>query len=394
MKIPKIGQALCGCVLVLALSACEKSAADAPFAVSDNTPYGVLLTETEIIQKYLNLDPTAFPNYTTVAYPAHYTPQIIAATNTPAANRVTNAGATLGRVLFYDRNLSINNTVNCASCHAQNKGFSDDRRLSTGFAGGLTGAHSMRLTNALFYTDGRMFWDKRATNIENQSTQPVKDMTEMGFTVVVGGADSLVRKLNKLEYYPILFNKAFGTTQITEARMQAALAQYIRSIVSKSSKFDSGYAAVFNRNQPNGNLNANFANYTAVENQGKALFLGQAGCQRCHVAPTFALTNNSLSNGLDATERRIFKSPSLKSVGAAASYMHDGRFQNLTQVVNHYNNGIRVSPSLDNRLRGPNGQPQRLNLSPAQVTAIVAFMNTLTDHELSRDTRFNNPFKL
>jgi cytochrome c peroxidase len=357
----------------------------------------VILSDREIVQKYLNLDINAFPNYINIAYPVHFRPNVIAGNNTPAMNPVTDAGATLGRVLFFDKSLSINGKIACATCHDQAKGFTDDATLSKGFLGGLTGAHSMRLANTNFYTDAKMFWDKRAATLEDQVTQPIRNEVEMGFTAAIG-IDSLVRKLNKLPYYPVLFNKAFNSTTITEAKMQFALAQYIRSMVSKSSKFDNGFAQVFNRNTPNGDINVDFPNYTAQENIGKTLFLtgpgqGGGGCQGCHAAPTFALTPNTLSNGLDAIETRILKSPSLKNVAAAGGYMHDGRFQTLAQVVEHYNSGIKTSPSLDPRLRTPNGQPSRLNFTQAQKDALVAFLNTLTDTELMADTKFGNPFK-
>ncbi|MBK8968421.1 MAG: cytochrome c peroxidase [Saprospiraceae bacterium] len=351
-----------------------------------------------ILGKYLNLNLDALPEYAQINYPVHYNPGVLADDNAPSINQVTNSGATLGRVLFYDKNLSRNNTVACASCHDQAKGFTDDLVLSEGFDGGLTGAHSMRLANANFYAGERMFWDKRARDLEEQSTQPIKDHTEMGFDASAGGIDSLIRKLQKLEYYPILFEQAFGSPEISEEKMQRALAQFIRSMVSTDSKFDQGYAQVFNPNAPGGGIGAPFPNFTQQENQGKMLFTappnnGGAGCAGCHQPPTFALGANSLSNGLDAGETIIFKAPSLKNIAVAGPYMHDGRFATLAEVVEHYNSGILDGPALDNRLRGPNGQPLRLNLNDAQKQAIVAFLNTLTDNSLLVEARFSDPFK-
>jgi cytochrome c peroxidase len=351
-----------------------------------------------ILGKYLNLNLDALPEYAQINYPVHYNPGVLADDNAPSINQVTNSGATLGRVLFYDKNLSRNNTVACASCHDQAKGFTDDLVLSEGFDGGLTGAHSMRLANTNFYAGERMFWDKRARDLEEQSTQPIKDHTEMGFDASAGGIDSLIRKLQKLEYYPILFEQAFGSPEISEEKMQRALAQFIRSMVSTDSKFDQGYAQVFNPNAPGGGIGAPFPNFTQQENQGKMLFTappnnGGAGCAGCHQPPTFALGANSLSNGLDAGETIIFKAPSLKNIAVAGPYMHDGRFATLAEVVEHYNSGILDGPALDNRLRGPNGQPLRLNLNDAQKQAIVAFLNTLTDNSLLVEARFSDPFK-
>jgi cytochrome c peroxidase len=180
--------------------------------------------------------------------------------------------------------------------------------------------------------------------------------------------------------------------------VQKALAQFERSMVSVNSRFDTGFAQVFNPAAPGAGVGAPFPNYTPQEERGKQLFLqppaqGGAGCAGCHTIPTFALAANSRSNGLDAGETRIFKSPSLKNIGVTGPYMHDGRFQTLEQVVDHYIGGIQNGPALDNRLKTPQGQPLRLNLTTADRDAIVAFMKTLTDNVLINDPKFTNPFR-
>lgn len=352
----------------------------------------------EIISKYLNLQLDALPNYANPSYPVHYDNNVRSTDNSPSINRVTDAGATLGRVLFYDKKLSINGATACASCHVQAKGFTDDAQFSEGFAGAFTTAHSMRLGNANFYTGEVMFWDKRALDLEDQSTQPIKNHLEMGFDDAHGGLDSLLRRMRQLEYYPILFEQAFGSPNISENAMKLALSQFVRSMVSSDSKFDQGFAQVFNTGQPGAGVGTPFSNFTAAENMGKALFLqpppqGGAGCAGCHQPPTFTLAANSRNNGLDATGTTIFKAPSLKNVAAAGHYMHDGRLATLADVVEHYNSGIQPSPQLDNRLRGPNGQPLRLNLSQAQKDALVAFLTTLTDNSLNSAEKFASPFK-
>jgi cytochrome c peroxidase len=118
-----------------------------------------------------------------------------------------------------------------------------------------------------------------------------------------------------------------------------------------------------------------------------------AGCERCHQAPTFALDANTRSNGLDANETTVFKSPSLKNVAVRGPYMHDGRFSTLEQVVEHYNSGVRASPATDRRLLNRNGSPNRLNLSAADKLALVAFMRTLTDTDMLVDPKFSTPFR-
>ena len=119
---------------------------------------------------------------------------------------------------------------------------------------------------------------------------------------------------------------------------------------------------------------------------------GGANCAACHQPPSFALAGNSRSNGLDAGETVLFKSPSLKNVGLSAAFMHDGRFATLEQVVDFYNASVQDGPALDNRLRGPNSAPRRLNLSEADRAALTAFLRTLTDATLPRDAKFASPF--
>jgi cytochrome c peroxidase len=378
---------------ILALSLASGCQAD-----DEPTPTTPDLMANEIVQQYLNIDLNAPPNYASPAYPTHYDANIRATDNAPSLNPVTDRGALLGRVIFYDRMMSLNNTVACASCHVQAKGFTDDKVLSLGFMGGETGQHSMRLANANFYAGETMFWNKRARDLEEQSTMPIKDHTEMGFDAAAGGIDSLIRKMKRLSYYPALFDYAFGSPDITEERMQRALAQFVRSMVSTGSKFDQGFAQVFNTALPGAGVGQAFPNFTAQENLGKQLFLlppnqGGAACAGCHAPPTFALAANSLSNGLDAGETVIFKSPSLKNIAVVGPYMHDGRLANLQQVIDHYNNGIQAGPALDNRLRTPNGQPLRLNLSQEQKDALAAFLQTLTDNDLLTDPKFGDPFK-
>lgn len=310
-----------------------------------------------------------------------------AADNTPANNAITDAGATLGRVLFYDRRLSRNDRVSCASCHQQQFAFSDTARLSRGFAGGVTGRHSMGLTNARFYTGGRFFWDERAASLEAQVLQPIQDATEMGLTL-----DELQTKLSLTAYYPALFEAAFGSREITSDRVARALAQFVRSLVSTDAKIDRAFG-------PNGIPNF-AATFTPQELLGQQLYTGRAGCARCH--GTTAHVSDAVHNtGLDATITDAgagngrFKAPSLRNIEVRAPYMHDGRFTSLEQVVDFYDRAVQNNPGLDPFLRagpGPNAPPQRLNLTPEERDALVAFMKTFTDRSFLNDPRFASPF--
>lgn len=347
-------------------------------------------------------------NYSKIQYPAHFSVglqggggSLLASDNTPANNPVTDQGATLGRVLFYDKSLSKNGTVACASCHVQQNGFSDPAKLSKGFEGGLTRRHSMGLINARFYQRGRFFWDERATTLEQQVLMPFQDATEMGMTL-----QQVVDKVKSQSYYNQLFINSFGSNEVTSDKIARALAQFVRSIVSVNSKYDTGRAIV-----PNPNID--FPNFSASENNGKRLFFlppqaGGLGCVGCHATEGFINHDRgATNNGLDAastTDRGVFeaipqpmflgafKVPSLKNIAVTAPYMHDGRFATLAEVVEHYNSGIKNHPNLFPTLKDQAGNPLRFNLSATQKADLVAFMNTLTDNEIMNDVKFSNPF--
>ncbi len=353
--------------------------------------------------------------------------------NTPSSNIITNEGATLGRVLFYDKSLSANGAISCSSCHLQAHGFTDPKRLSRGFAGGLTRRHSMGLTNARFYRGGKFFWDERAMSLEDQVLMPFQDPVEMGLTLQ--RLEALVRSQ---PYYPPLFEAAFGSTAIDSDRISRALAQFVRSIVSFNSRYDRG------RSQVSSPL-ANFPNFSAEENRGKRIFMtnggvGRAPCTVCHGSESFSLVSprgnrnrgtSASNNGLDTSsvaDRGVaettgngrdagkFKSPSLRNVGVGAPYMHDGRFATLEEVIEHYSTGLephpnldpalrensrvegliarvgRLAPSLAERLREHSRTPEPYRFSSQEKAALVAFLHTLTDETLLSDEKFSDPF--
>jgi cytochrome c peroxidase len=351
------------------------------------------------IVDFTTIDVNRLDNYANPVLPAYYDATVAALDNSPNNNPINDRVATLGRVLFYDKRLSVNDTTACASCHQQANGFDDPNRFSTGFSGtAFTSAHAMRLGNIRYYRPGTMFWDKRAASLELQVSQPIIHPVEMGFDATHGGINALLTKLAASTYYPDLFTLAFGNSAITEARIQQALAQFTRSMISAASRWDTAYAQVFNAAAPNRNLNVALPGFSASEELGHQLFMtgpgqGGAGCAACHQPPTFGLAANSLSNGLDANETKIFKSPALKNVGLSRAFMHDGRFSTLEQVIEHYNSGIQNGPALDNRLKTPGGAPLRLNLTQNEKAALVAFLLTLNDNNLTTDAKFSNPFK-
>lgn len=348
----------------------------------------------------LNLPSSPF-NYANIGLPGYLnSPPVQGQINTPADNPITDNGATLGRVLFYDKNLSANNTISCASCHKPEQGFSDTALKSKGFNGGQTGRNSMTLINARFYTPGRFFWDQRAATLEAQVVTPIQDLVEMGMTL-----PALETKLNALAYYPPLFKKAFGDGAINSDRISKALSQFVRSIVSFQSKYDIGRATLPANPAPP--PNAVFPNFTAQENRGKELFLlPTSGCAACHGTETFVapteknngIDMNTVDRGFGAVSNNTnqdatFKVTTLRNVELTAPYMHDGRFKTLDEVIEHYSTGVKNHPNLSPQMKLPNGQPRLLNLSAEDKAALVAFLKTLTDRTVATEVKYSNPFK-
>ncbi len=330
----------------------------------------------------LPIETAGYVQYRYDNLPAHFQNTSVAAKdNTPAENPLTDAGATLGRVLFYDTRLSHNNGVACASCHRQAKGFSDANQFSAGINGQLTTRHSMGLSNVTYYESGAMFWDERATSIEDQALKPIQSPTEMGSTL-----SEVVTKLSQTTFYPVLFQAAFGTPDVTSDRIADAIAQFERSMVSYQSKFDTAFAP--------GQTQPNFAAvFTPQEQAGEALFNGAARCSACHQTNA-QVADQARNIGLDATvtdpgagEGR-FKAPSLRNVAVRGRFMHDGRFSTLQQVVEFYNSDVQNTPELDGTLR----DPLQLNLTADQIQDLVAFLNTLTDNTFLNSSLFSNPF--
>lgn len=356
----------------------------------------------EFFGNNINLD--ALPNYANQSVPSYITRR--------NGSVPSDAKALLGRVLFYDKNLSTNNSISCASCHQQAFAFSDPNLASIG-VNGTTSRHSMRLINAAFSVESKFFWDERAASLEQQTTQPIQDHTEMGFSGRDGNPsiNDLLSKLENINYYQILFKKAYGDAKITESRLQESLAAFVRSIQSFDSKFDIGRSQSPNNAAP-------FPNFTAQENQGKNLFLqapqldangfrigGGAGCGGCHSAPEFDIAPNSGNNGIIAaigggTDFAVTRSPTLRDLiknngTSNGAFMHNGFSNDLLAVVNHYNqiptSSVTGNPNLDPRLR-PQGNPLRLQLTEAEKEALVAFMRTLSGNDVYTNPKWSNPF--
>jgi cytochrome c peroxidase len=328
--------------------------------------------------------------YADLELPVHFTqPAATRFDNTPLDNPVTDRGATLGRVLFYDTRLSANNTISCGSCHVQSHGFVDPNRFSRGFAGGLTDRHAMNLVDLRYHPRGRFFWDERGANLEAMVLMPVENRLEMGQDL-----EKLPYILAADRHYSDLFMQAFGVPFITTDSISRALAQFLRSMVSYRSKYDEGRAAATA-------VGDDFANYTVQENRGKALFV--RNCSLCHLPNQDAhfVMIEPVNTGLDEDTRGTdggvgditlkpadlghFKSPSLRNVEVTAPYMHDGRFATLEAVIDHYSSGGKNHPNKDVRI-------QPMHFTESEKAALIAFLKTLTDRQFLTDPKFSDPF--
>lgn len=336
-------------------------------------------------------------------------------TNIPSYIRFSNDGnaiddkkATLGRILFYDKKLSTDNSISCASCHQQDHAFSDMAVASVG-VNGVTSRHSMRLVNVGFQEGSNYFWNERVNSLEGQVIQPIEDHLEMGFSGENGAPnlEDLLVKLSEIDYYQVLFNHVYGDETVTEKRLQESLASFVLSIQSFDSKYDQGL-------QITGDLDAPFPNFNTSENRGKILYSmnpqnGGAGCISCHAPPEFAISDNIHNNGVIATiaDPNLFdhdntRSPTLRDLKSPSGVingpmMHNGSLNTLLEMVEHYNdismeNQQLLDPLLFQSV-GPNGPiGQKLNLSPTDKTALVDFLKTLTGEDIYSNPKWGNPF--
>ncbi|HEY0652351.1 MAG TPA: cytochrome c peroxidase [Chryseosolibacter sp.] len=314
---------------------------------------------------------------------------------------------TLGRVLFYDRKLSLNNSVSCATCHKQNLAFADNVAFSEGFERKLTSRNSMPIQNiSTTFRDSlvidpifpgflptQLFWDGREHDLKTMVMKPIVNHVEMGFSDL----SQLEEKLSRVEYYGPLFEKAFGDRIITEERIATAISSFVQSITSQDTKFN--------------NAMVGKTTLSALEKTGRELFTSTYDCNSCHqiesphgyiMAGTFANIGLDLAyqdNGLgevtkNASDNGKFKIPSLRNVALTAPYMHDGRFKTLDEVMEHYSRGIEDHPNLDPRLKTAMGDARVMEIPASDKKAIIAFLHTLTDHKMITDPKFSDPFKV
>ncbi|MGB0427547.1 MAG: cytochrome-c peroxidase [Flavobacteriales bacterium] len=333
-------------------------------------------------------------NSTLTTYPLNY--GAFPAPTIPEDNPLTKEGVELGRMLFYETALSKDNSMSCSTCHAQANAFSDTNTFSTGVEGLQGGRQAMAIFNMLWNTN-EFFWDGRAHLLRDQSIMPIQDPLEMNETM-----PNVIQKLkNKLDYTS-RFETVFDE-EINEVTISLALEQFMNSIVSNQSKYDRFKAGVDQLND--------------AEERGRALFFEEfnpffpensgADCAHCHGGLNFE-NDDYMNNGITAAgnfssdtgrekatgnsaDRGKFKVTSLRNIELTPPYMHDGRFKTLEEVVNHYNEGLNSSPTLNLALKDVYDKGG-LALSDQDKADLVSFLKTLTDNKLTTNPAYSNPF--
>lgn len=327
-------------------------------------------------------NPYAFPKLD------HFPPMPVS-----AENPVTNKGQELGRFLFYDPILSADSSFSCAGCHKQTNAFSDSpNQFSNGVTKKLQIRNTLPLFNLAWYP--RLFWDGRASSIEEQVYHPVRDKNEMNLNW-----SEAVKKIKRSKFYRQKFKDAYGKKTIDSILICKAIAQFERTLISCNSKFDK----VIRKE----------AKLTMDELEGYELVndMTKAGCVHCHVTDghTLGTTAEFSNNGLDEIKpgesfrdpgfgkitRKLgdngkFKTPSLRNLLYTAPYMHDGRFKTLEEVLDFYSEGIMISPTIDSRMEFAHKGGS--HLTPAEKHKIILFLNTMSDSSFTLNKEFSNPF--
>ena len=303
----------------------------------------------------------------------------------PADNPLTQEGVALGKKLFFDTILSGDETQSCASCHDPKKSFTDQQRFSNGVNDNLGTRNAMPLFNLAWNFDERFAWDGKEFSLEKQALEPVTNPIEMH-----GNWENITKKLqNNLEYKD-LFLRAFGTSIIDSTLVTKAIAQFERTLISGNSKFDKYLRGEIN--------------LTPEEQNGFDVFMDESkgDCFHCHGSDNNPIWsdnkfhNNGLDNvfvdlGLgkitgDPADNGKFRSPSLRNLAFTAPYMHDGRFATLEEVINHYSEGLKRSPTIDPLMKKVD--EGGVHLSTQDKSNLKAFLQTLSDYNFIKNPTF------
>lgn len=297
------------------------------------------------------------------------------AENIPANNPLTPEKIALGKLLFFDKRISADGTVACATCHNPDFGFTDSKPVSDGIRGQQGKRSAPSAINRLFSSN--QFWDGRAKSLEDQAKKPMTNPIEMGHTL-----EGVVKRLRAIRGYRVLFKQAFGTEKFTIDDVAKAIACYERTILSGDSPYDRYEAGDKSALSP-------------AAQRGLALFNGKANCVRCHTGFNFTDESyNNLGVGWDPAKKEFtddgrfaisnkihqdgaFKTPTLRNIAQTAPYMHDGSEKTLEETVEFYDKGGNPNPNLSKEIKP-------LHLTVQDKADLVAFMKSLTG-EIPKD---------
>ena len=347
--------------------------------------------ENAILSKYLKLPATPYD------YKLNYPKYINSSVNT----NIDYNKATLGRVLFYDLNLSSDRSVSCASCHKQELAFSDNVALSPGAEGKVTGRNSLALGSVInfrLYYGAEVgngipfFWDNSAMTIQEQSEMTLANPNEMNMHI-----SEVVDRVNNLEYYKPLIDKAYNSKTASSQNVLDAIAEFTNSITNYETKFDKAIDQSGRFYSGNEYLD----DLSSKENEGKTIYMQK--CASCHGIAAGRPGKTEGNNGLYANYTDLgigkkqgglarFKIPTLRNITLTAPYMHDGSLATLDDVLDHYSANIKPYAGLDYSLIGSNGAPVKMNFSQGQREALKAFLLTMTDEKVTTDVKFSDPF--
>jgi cytochrome c peroxidase len=315
----------------------------------------------------------------------------------PEDNPLTKEGVELGRFLFYEKRLSGDNTMSCATCHMPQNGFSDANQFSVGIDGIAGTRQSMALVNLGW--ENFFFWDGRSSSLEEQILEPVPNPIEMHQSW-----KDAVSKLNADVKYRNRFFRAFNEEGIDSVKVSKAIAQFLRTLVSGESKYDVMYKYE-NSMTLNSNEQAILGTIDPEEWAGYDLFksLNGADCFHCHNGPLMQVKKFS-NNGLmpnsindlgrahvtnNPEDNYKFKVPTLRNIALTAPYMHDGRFATLDEVIEHYSSGIHMSPTIDPLIEF--GSQGGVQLDAQEKYLLKKFLLTLTDNNFINNPNFKDP---
>ncbi len=383
---------LLACFIMIGLSSCLKEGAELQYNYYIEDDYSIL-------KRSLNLP----------SIPYDYSfdqPTFISGNSKIIKN---NGLATLGRVLFYDKNLSSDKTVSCASCHKQERAFSDDAAFSKGAENKVTARNSLALGSVATFeasyngesfatNKNPFFWDNRAASIQDQSKETLANPLEMNMHM-----DQILERVNKLDYYQAIANKETGTKILTSDIVLNAIAEFVNAIPNVDSKFDKELSKVATSPKDKNNVFTPFSGFTQQENEGKTIYLNK--CASCHgqdfVVAGLDQANNGLAKeykdqGIGARTKNqsdigLFKVPTLRNIALTAPYMHDGSIATLERVIDHYSNGIVDHQNLDSKLK-VNGKAVKMNFTPTEKESLLAFLNTVTAINSIKDVKYSDPF--